>query len=301
MGELRQGNSDNSGKPSLLVGKGVIFLDPVQVFRDRIIVVAPHMDDEILACGGTIARLPEKQRIHCIYATDGSKSPAPLFSWMGLARPDLASIRVREAKSALKVLGLAEENLQFLKFPDSELKLYLKELSIALRKAFRKLKPSTVLIPFRYDRHPDHVALNRAAMHAVRSESLPLNVFEYFVYYRWSLLPGKDVRQYIRPQQLIAVDIQGQADQKRRALECFTSQTTLFCPWQERAIIPPRRVLDVCTSPECFLRYDPKFCRSEIFSRARTWIRLAHFVEPLLKIKKEQLRTILRIRRFSHA
>jgi hypothetical protein len=38
------------------------------------------MDDEALACGGLIAKLPQKERIHIVYATDGMKSPAPIMA-----------------------------------------------------------------------------------------------------------------------------------------------------------------------------------------------------------------------------
>ena len=47
-------------------------------FAGTVLVVAPHMDDEALACGGLLAQLPDPTRIHVVYATDGTQSPAPV-------------------------------------------------------------------------------------------------------------------------------------------------------------------------------------------------------------------------------
>ncbi|HSG43881.1 MAG TPA: PIG-L family deacetylase, partial [Anaerolineales bacterium] len=65
-----------------------------------IVIVAPHMDDEALACGGLIAKLPDKQRIHLIYATDGMKSPAPIMAGDKITH-DLGEIRKNESTRAM--------------------------------------------------------------------------------------------------------------------------------------------------------------------------------------------------------
>ena len=38
-------------------------VDPAGTFKGTVLIAAPHMDDEILACGGTIALLPQKHKI----------------------------------------------------------------------------------------------------------------------------------------------------------------------------------------------------------------------------------------------
>jgi N-acetylglucosamine malate deacetylase 1 len=278
----------------------VPFVDPVEIFRGVVVIAAPHMDDELLACGGTIASLPDKQRVHCVYATDGSKSPAPLFPWRGSIAPDLAATRSREAKNAMGMLGVPEGNLHFLQFPDGKLSEHGPELAESLAELLRRLRPSCVLMPFRYDRHPDHLALNRGAMRASEQISFRVDLFEYFVYYRWSLVPGNDIRNFIRPEQLLKIDIQKQAAQKQRALECYTSQTTLLAPWQDRPILPPQRLAEVSGSPECFLSYDPIFAGSKVFSHGAHWIRVAHLVEPFLKEQKERVKSLMRAGRIRH-
>ena len=57
------------------------------------------------------------------------------------------------------------------------------------------------------------------------------DLVEYFVYYQWRLLPEGDVRQYIRPDQLLEVDTAASGIKKRTALDFFKSQTTqmIYC------------------------------------------------------------------------
>lgn len=55
------------------------FADPADVFRGELCVTVPHMDDCVLACGGTTALLPHKTEIHFVYATDGARSPPSFF------------------------------------------------------------------------------------------------------------------------------------------------------------------------------------------------------------------------------
>lgn len=269
-------------------------IDPNQAFKGVILIAAPHMDDEVLACGGTIARLGQKGQIHVAYATDGTKSPAPLHPRLGLAEPGLHSIRKQEARAALNVLGLSETNIHFMEFPDRCLKHHVNALSQSLAELVKRLQASRIFVPFRYDRHPDHLALNRAAMQMLHLASRDVELIEYFVYYRWQLLPRRDVRTFIRPDQLMQVDIRAYSACKKQALDCFKSQTTRFFDWQERPILTRERVNQVSLSPELFLRYDPNLPGAAVFAECGAWIRFVHLVEPMLKQKKEEIRAVLR-------
>jgi LmbE family N-acetylglucosaminyl deacetylase len=266
-----------------------------QAFHGDIIIIAPHMDDEILACGGTIAQLPDKHIIYCIYATDGSQSPVPIYAWQGKVTADLPSIRKREAQSAMRVLGIPEENLFFLGLPDRKLRYYQSELSQKLKECLEQINPSLVFIPFRYDRHPDHIAINHVMRDLEHSADYHFDLVEYFVYYQWRLLPGGDVRKYVHRDQLIEIDISAESLLKKKALESYVSQTTVFFPWQHRPILTKKRVEEVSQSAELFLRRDPNLPSSSVFESLGTWIRIVHLVEPLLKNWKEQIVGIFRI------
>jgi LmbE family N-acetylglucosaminyl deacetylase len=271
--------------------------DPAEAFPGTLVVVAPHMDDEILACGGTLARLPDKERIHVAFATDGSRSPVPTFPWQGRPASDLPAIRRNEAVAALGVLGIGRERVDFWDLPDGALARRVRELRERLATFIDLVRPDSILTPFRYDRHPDHVALHRATLWAARRASFPVAVVEYFVYYRWALIAGGDVRRFLKPGLLIEIDGSDASERKHDALIHYRSQTTRFYPWQDRPILPPERVVEVCRAPEYFLRYDADCPGSCVFARSRRWLRLVHAVEPRLKRRKEEVRALLRGRR----
>lgn len=262
-----------------------MWTDPTELFPGTVVIVAPHMDDEVLACGGMVARLPHKSQIHVIYTTDGMKSPAPILPHDSIS-PDLGEIREKESAAAMNLLGVPQNNLHFLRLPEAELNNNMPALRHKLLACLQQIKPDHILHPFRFDRHLDHLAINRVLTAVHQQGQLRAQLTEYFVYYRWRLLPGRDVRQYIRPSALRTVDTQAVAAQKRQALDCFRSQTTIFYPWQTRPILTPQLLDDTCASPEVFLPYDAGMPGTAVFTKAVPWIRFVHRWEsPLQKWK----------------
>ena len=254
----------------------------LQLFPGTIVIVAPHMDDEALACGGLIAKLPDKNRIHVVYATDGMKSPAPVIRGRDEISPDLGQVRMGESTQAMKLLGVPEQNLHFLCLPEAQLREIMPALQKALREKLKKLAPQHILVPFRYDRHLDHLAVNHIVGSAIDQGIVKAQLIEYFVYYRWRLLPKGDIRKYIKPQFLFTLHISDVAKQKRRSLDCFASQTTIYYPWQTRPILTSTLLDEECQNPEFFLISNASLSGTAVFSNSVPWIRLAHRLEPIL-------------------
>ena len=255
----------------------------LQLLSGKIVIVAPHMDDEALACGGLIAQLPYKDGVHIIYATDGMKSPAPIIPGRDRISPDLGKTRMHESIEAMKLLGVPEHNLHFLCLPEAELKKHLSTLRDLLRKKIITIAPQQIFVPFRFDRHPDHLAVNHAIVSEFRQGDAQPQLIEYFVYYRWRLMSKRDIRRYIRPQFLFRLDIADVAGQKRRALDCFTSQTTIYYPWQTRPILTSMLLDEECQNPEFFLISKDSSAGASVFSDSVLWIHLVHRLEPFLQ------------------
>ncbi len=263
-------------------------IEPAAFLCGPVAVLAPHMDDEVLGCGATLAAVALRHPVYVVYLTDGARSPAPPKPWMRLSSSNLAPIRAEEARSATQELGIPAGNLYFLDLPDGRLARLGAELHTALESLIRELQPRYLLVPFRFDRHPDHLAANRAAVETVAGQLRDdLRIIEYFVYYRSRMLKERDIRRYIRSDELVRVNTGLQSAQKRRALECYQSQTTVFFEWQHRPILSAALVNEVCNSPEAFVIYSASLKRGEIFDRSAAWIHLAHVVEPRLKRAKE--------------
>ena len=266
----------------------------LQLLTGRILIVAPHMDDEALACGGLIAKLQDKDRVHIIYATDGMKSPAPIIPGRDKISPDLGKTRMQESIEAMKLLGIPEHNLHFLCLPEAELKKRRSLLRDLLWEQIRAITPRQIFVPFRYDRHPDHLAVNHAIVSDSRQGDTLPQVFEYFVYYRWRLMPKRDIRRYIQPQLLFKLEIGDVAQQKRRALDCFKSQTTIHYGWQTRPILTSRLLDEECQNPEFFLISNDSSAGAAVFSNSVPWIRLVHRLEPFLQRSKYRIGAYLK-------
>ncbi|MEN8375202.1 MAG: PIG-L family deacetylase [Gemmatimonadota bacterium] len=252
-------------------------------FPGPVLVLAPHMDDETLACGRLLAALATAGRtIHILYATDGARSPR-------VREDDAQAVvrsRAREAHCAAAALGLSAHRLSFLALPDGSLARHTVSLTRGVGRLWDGVRPGSVLLPFRYDRHPDHLALHRAALAcAGRAPGRPV-LWEYFVYYRWRLVPGGDVRRCVREDVIHEPATLVFSEHKRRALECYRTQTTVWAPGQRRAIIPQSRVEEVSTAPELFAKMEAGG-RSPLAPGVRSWVRVTHRLEPKLKQIKD--------------
>jgi LmbE family N-acetylglucosaminyl deacetylase len=265
---------------------GVEVVEPDRFLRGVVLVTVPHMDDEALACCGTIAGLSDTRQVHLVYATDGTQAPEPVLPWIDAVSPDLGAIRRAESIAAMTLLGVPRDNLHFLDLPERRLERHRDALATAIGGLMDRLKPDHVLTPFRYDRHRDHLALNRVVTAASRRRDVPLT--EYFVYHHWRLLPRGDVRRYIHPGELVQVDIRPVAHRKRAALDCFKSQTTRFYPWQSRPNLTPALLDQVSREPELFLRYNAARPGPRVFDGPTAWIRVAHRMESPLKRQKDR-------------
>jgi len=264
---------------------------PHELLDGPVTVLAPHMDDEVLGCGATLAAVAGAQSIHIVYVTDGARSPIPEAPWIGRASADLSGVRAGEACRAMRTLGIPDENLRFLDLPDLEVTRRENELRDRVLALLEELRPRYLLVPFRYDRHRDHVATNRAAVNAAfagSDESLQIQIVEYFIYYRSRILPRGDVRRYVRPDQLAIVDTSKFSALKRRALECYETQTTVFFEWQRRPNLTRRFVDEVSASPEAFVLHSPSLSGSRIFERGAGWVRWVQAIEQPLKRAKDR-------------
>ena len=128
----------------------------------RLVVVAPHPDDEVLACGGLLAMRAECGLPSLVVAvTDGEASHGTMDS---LARARLSNRRVDERIAGLQALGLAPSCVARLGIPDGEV---AKLIPAIVKKLLSLLRPSDVVVTtWALDGHPDHEASCAATQQA---------------------------------------------------------------------------------------------------------------------------------------
>jgi LmbE family N-acetylglucosaminyl deacetylase len=248
-------------------------VDPHRVIEGPVLVVAPHVDDETLGCGGTMARLAADLPIHVLYAADGRLSPSGPDGKPAAEAASLPAIRRAEAEAAMRRLGVPVDHLHFLALPDGALAAHATRLEAGLRERIVALAPRTVLAPFRHDQHPDHLAVYRATRAALGGVS-GVVLLEYFVYYRYPLLAEKDIRRAVDPRHLLAIDIDPVRDRKRAALDDYPSQVTRFFPWQQRPVLTAPVLDDHCAGPELYVRAAAALSPGELFTRDSLRLRI---------------------------
>jgi len=172
--------------------------------RDRVLVLAPHPDDESVATGGVLqAAVSMGAEVRIVYLTDGENNPwaqrATELRWRISERDRVrwGSRRRREALAALKCLGVAPSSARFLGFADQRV---TETLLGGTREAVERLadelsgwQPTVLFLPSLEDRHPDHGAtavLARLAMARARWNARP-RVFEYVVHARRAAGSGR--------------------------------------------------------------------------------------------------------------
>jgi LmbE family N-acetylglucosaminyl deacetylase len=146
------------------------------------LVFAPHPDDEVLGCGGTIAlKALAGARLQVVVMTDGRASHRTLI-------PERELIRIRriEAQEAGRRLGLKNE-YAFLDFEDHRLSDSRDAACAQVVDIIDKFKPEEIYLPHRYDNISDHVATHRIVRSAVKRIGRPAVLFEYpiWLWNRW--------------------------------------------------------------------------------------------------------------------
>ncbi len=128
----------------------------------RILVIAPHADDEILGCGATMAKaVANGDEVYVLICTNASVGAPELFSVEAVN-----NIR-EEAIIAHKKIGVKETF--FLELPAPMLDQYPSyKITNEISPIIRKCNIDTLYIPHRGDCHKDHRVIHEAAMVACR-------------------------------------------------------------------------------------------------------------------------------------
>lgn len=128
----------------------------------NILVVAPHADDEVLGCGGSIAKhVRSGDTVYVAIMTNASVGAPELFS-----TDRIESVRA-EAVESHKILGV--EETVFYDFPAPQLEQYPQyKIANALNLLIKEKNINTMYIPHKGDLHLDHGAIYNACLVAAR-------------------------------------------------------------------------------------------------------------------------------------
>lgn len=200
---------------------------------DRVLVLAPHTDDETLGAGGLLAlAATEGAETKVVVITNGDGFYWGTKVWMTRLRVEskdylsMGRLRMHESRRAAAALGLAQDDMVFLGYPDRGLaamwtqcwdtpvtsqytnvsfspyaEVYRaalpysgKSLVSVLRELLDEFKPTILVIPHPLDSHGDHWALAFFALYccgAIEEAAHPKHIFGYLVHRgKWPLPRG---------------------------------------------------------------------------------------------------------------
>jgi len=186
---------------------------------NRVLVLAPHPDDETIGCGGTLRKYVDAgARVHVAILTDGRQGDPEI---RGLRENDkarhrkeeeLVERRKRETLAALDILGVEER--EFLGARDGELHASTAVIAPQIARVLSQWRPDVVLLPFVTDRHADHFATNSCFVNAIEQINATwTGALQCAAYEIWSPIYAN-----------VYVDITTTIDVKRKALACYQSQ-----------------------------------------------------------------------------
>jgi LmbE family N-acetylglucosaminyl deacetylase len=183
---------------------------------ERIVVLAPHPDDETLGCGGTIRLLRKSgKQVKVLFLTSGDQAdpsnPASKIHHAEEHITDYSILREREAMKALKILGVSD--YEFLRFPDRKLNLHFESVIGRLLDIIKQYAADIIYSPSMIELNPDHRTTAALAME-IQKRSRPGVAPVTLLFY--------EVTTPLRPNLLI--DITSTRDRKRKAVKKYKSQ-----------------------------------------------------------------------------
>lgn len=195
---------------------------------NKVLVIAPHMDDEVLGCGGVI--LKHKQNgdyltvifvAHRIYNHKFNSSRN--------------KIEKKHTFKAKKILGYDEAI--FFSLNDERLDSSVQNIIIPLEKHVNKIKPTIIYLPFRGDNNQDHRAVFDAARVVLRPAATPFinSVYMYEVPSSTEQSPPLTETAFLPN---YYVDIKKYIHNKIQAFKCYKNERRFYPhPRSEKAIL----------------------------------------------------------------
>ena len=127
----------------------------------KILVIAPHPDDEVLGMGGTIKKLSKKNKIILCVVSEGATAQ--------YKNKKMIKVRRDSCKKTAKILGISQTI--FLDYPDMRLNLSHLDINKKLEEIIEKYRPEIVYTAPKNDLNLDHQMVFNSTLVACRPKS----------------------------------------------------------------------------------------------------------------------------------
>lgn len=200
--------------------------------NDTILIFSPHPDDETIATGGYIKTATlSGSKVWIVLVTDGNKH-------------GLKDERYTEFRATTSLLGVPENQLIYLNYPDGKLtKQDLNKVGETFKNIILKVKPTIVISPDIRDRHPDHKTTGIEVNDVISELKIKPQILYYLVHYPHFPLPKelKESLYLLPPIRLIELKTEWRTFSLSGAIEDIKFQATKEYKTQLR--FPPLKEL----------------------------------------------------------
>lgn len=199
----------------------------------RLVVVAPHPDDEVLMCGALLASLATDATCLLIISVTNGEGSHPGSSLWPAQR--LSAERPRESARALALLGLDDSRVDWLRLGFADSAVADSEAQLVQHLCAQIRPGDQVLTTWRHDGHCDHEAVGRACAIACRARQAHLLEVPVWA---WHWAEPEDRRlPWLRARKLLVAP--RFLVRKRRAIAAHQSQLLADPSTGQPAILPP--------------------------------------------------------------
>jgi len=154
----------------------------------RMVIIAPHPDDEVFGCAGLIAQVKAKQgQVHVILLTGGEKAHRACCD---MRQGDVLNKRRSLAVAAGDVLGLSVNSFTFLDWPDGNLQVSILKDDEKVRQMagiIESLSPDAIFCPHPFEGWPDHIAAEELTRQVVAGMARNAALYHYCVWFWYSM------------------------------------------------------------------------------------------------------------------
>ena len=192
----------------------------------KILVIAPHPDDETLGCGGTLLKhQSKKDKISWCIVTFGNKDMGHDDDHMKKWDKIVNEVKKKYKMSDVFKLGYPTGALDQVPFHS---------LIDSIKKVIKKVKPDTIYINFSHDIHTDHQIISKASISCTKWFRFPtikkILSYETLSETNWSQNNG-----FFKPN--VFIDISKYLEQKIRIMNIYKTEIEPFpFPRNEKTI-----------------------------------------------------------------
>ena len=190
---------------------------------EKILILSPHPDDEIIGCAGLIQKLMKQQKeVFILMITGGGAS----WDTSLIDSSELIAKRKELSMSAAEIIGLPYEHYIYLGWEDSKLKEMVNhsERQHDLAHIIDTVKPSVILLPHRCEVSEDHYSLQKTFSNSLKFSKYKTKIFYYWVH---SMRPLREFVLGWRKSFIINLDNE-EYKIKSRALDAYVKPLAPF-------------------------------------------------------------------------